>query len=235
MSHSQEPEPFAPLAFQRFRPEEQLDRARAFHAWMQRRRSVRDFSLDPVPRELVELAVRTAGTAPSGAHKQPWRFVAVTEPALKRRIREAAEIEEREFYEHRAPAEWLKDLAFLGTDWHKDFLEVAPCLLVVFRVDHESGPDGRPRKNYYVHESAGIAVGFLLAALHQSGLAALTHTPSPMKFLGELLGRPSNERAMLLIPIGFPSPQARVHTRPRKPLEEILTWNPLPPEAAPSA
>jgi nitroreductase len=173
-----------------------------------------------VQRELVENAIRVAGTAPSGAHQQPWTFVVVTDPALKARIREAAEREEREFYEHRATPEWREALELLGTDWVKTHLTDAPCLVVVFEQVYGPGK----RKHYYVRESVGIAVGLLLAALHESGLWALTHTPSPMGFLRELLGRPENERPFVVIPVGYPAEDAVVPDISRKPLDEIAVW-----------
>lgn len=191
---------------------------------------MRDFSDEAVPEELVVNAVRAAATAPSGANRQPWRFVLVSDPAVKRRIRIAAEAEEKESYERRMPEEWLEALAPLGTDWHKPFLETAPLLVVVFKMDFEpvargSGVDDGTavkRKNYYASESVGIACGFLLAALHISGLATLTHTPSPMGFLNEILGRPSHEKPYLLIPVGYPAADAQVPDIARKPEEEFL-------------
>ena len=216
---------FRPLVFERISSEESRSRIRAFLEVMRRRRTVRDFSPEPVPIDIVDAAIEAAGTAPSGANRQPWTFVVVRDPALKHRIREAAEAEEREFYEHRAPAEWLEALARLGTDWRKPFLETAPCLIAVFRMDYEPAlmPDGAERriKNYYVHESVGIAVGILLTALHVAGLATLTHTPSPMGFLVEILGRPKHERPYLLIPIGYPAAGAQVPDISKKALEKI--------------
>jgi iodotyrosine deiodinase len=192
-----------------------------------RRRSVRAFSPEPVPRRLVEEAIRVAGKAPSGANLQPWHFVLVEDPAVKRRIREAAEEEERENYARRMPAEWLERLAPLGTDEHKPYLETAPYLIVVFKVDYglETGPDGAERKvkHYYVNESVGIACGFLLAALTVAGLATLTHTPSPMGFLTRILGMPANHRPYLLIPVGYPAGGAQVPDIEKKALGEILT------------
>ncbi len=194
--------------------------ARAFYDVQRQRRTVRFFSDRPVPRETIEWCVRAAGTAPSGANKQPWRFVCVQDRETKSRIREAAEAEEREFYGRRATAEWLADLAHLGTDEDKPFLEVAPWLIVVFKMmkTDEGG------QVYYVNESVGIAVGMLLTALHHAGLATLTHTPSPMGFLGEVLRRPSHERPFLLIPVGFPASNCTVPDITRKPLEEIAVW-----------
>jgi len=198
-------------------PEEE---ARAFRERMASRRSVRMFSDRPVSRATIEWLVRAAATAPSGANKQPWRFVAVSDPAIKRRIREAAEKEEREFYARRASRRWLEDLAPLGTDENKEYLEVAPWLLVVFALAR--GDDGG--QHYYVSESVGLASGLLLAAAHHAGLATLTHTPSPMGFLNEVLDRPAHERPFLLIPIGYPADDCVVpaHALERKPLEEIL-------------
>jgi iodotyrosine deiodinase len=212
--------PYHPL---RFPPDEQSARAGTFHELCSRRRTVREFSAEPVPRALLETILRTAGTAPSGANKQPWRFVVVTDASLKRRIREAAEKEERESYEHRMPQEWLDDLAALGTDWHKPFLEVAPALIVVFSVEYGKEND-RVRKNYYVKESVGLAAGLLIAAIHNAGLASLTHTPSPMDFLREILGRPSNERPFLLIPVGYPAEGVTVPDIARKTPDQFIEW-----------
>lgn len=215
-----------PLLFDRVAPDQSRERARRFLEDVRRRRTVREFATDPLPEGVIEDAIAAAATAPSGANKQPWRFVVVTDPSVKRAIREAAEAEEREFYERRAPPEWLEDLAPLGTDWSKPFLEAAPALIVVFRVEYDSRtlPDGSEerRKHYYVQESVGIAVGFLLAALHLAGLATLTHTPSPMGFLSRVLGRPARERPFVLIPVGYPAPGARVPDIGRKPLDEVL-------------
>lgn len=191
---------------------------------MQARRSVRFFSPAPVPRELVENAVRVAGTAPSGAHQQPWTFVVVSDPELKARLRDAAEAEEREFYERRASAEWLAALEPIGTDAVKTHLTDAPYVVVVFEQAWGFGTDGRKVKHYYVRESVGIAVGFLLAALHESGLCALTHTPSPMGFLRELLGRPENERPYVVIPVGYPTENATVPDLERKPLDAFSVF-----------
>jgi len=202
-------------------PTDALTAARGFCEAMSRRRSVRDFSDDPVPREVIEMLIRAAGTAPSGANKQPWTFVAVDDPAIKREIREAAEREEREFYSRRAPERWLRDLHPLGTDEHKPFLETAPWLIIVFKkVKDEDGS-----QVYYIDESVGIAVGLLLAAAHLAGLATLTHTPSPMKFLGRILNRPEYERPYLLIPVGYPADDCRVPDIRRKHLTEILVFN----------
>src|ERR1700730_4922868 len=192
-----------PLIFSRMTPEEQLHASREFIERMAARRSVRFISPEPVPFELIENAIRCASLAPSGANQQPWKFVVVRDPEIKRRIREAAEAEERESYEHRMPADWLKALEPLGTDWHKEFLETAPYLIVVFRVDFglaQTSEGVKKIKHYYVQESVGIATGLLLAALHMGGLATLTHTPSPMGFVTHILDRPKNERAFVLIP-----------------------------------
>jgi iodotyrosine deiodinase len=198
--------------------QEAAARARDFHRLMDRRRTVRDFASRPIPEGVLEWAIRTAATAPSGAHVQPWRFVVLTDPDRKRRLREAAEAEEREFYGRRASAEWLRALAPLGTDWRKPFLETAPAVIVVFEV--HKGPD-TPRP-YYTKESVGIAVGLLLASLHQAGLATLTHTPSPMRFLNEVCERPAEERGAVVIPVGYPAPDARVPDLRRKELAEVM-------------
>jgi iodotyrosine deiodinase len=217
---------FVGYEFERLPPERMLERARAFHERMDARRSVRDFSPDPVPRELIELAIRTASTAPSGAHRQPWTFVLVGDAELKREIRVAAEREERVSYERRMSDEWLEALRPLGTDWRKPFLETVPWIVVVFEQLWAEGSDGTRRKNYYVRESVGIACGIFIAALHAMGLATLTHTPSPMGFLSEILGRPRNEKPFILFPIGYPSPDARVPDLRRKPLEDVVIERP---------
>lgn len=214
--------PHIPFHPQEYPPAEMQARADAFHAELAARRSVRFFSNRAVPRTLMETLIRTAGTAPSGANKQPWSFVLVGDPLLKREIRIAAEAEERESYAHRMSPEWLEDLAPLGTDWQKPFLEVAPWLIVCFRRNHDILPDGQKRKNYYVQESVGLACGFLIAAIHHAGLCTLTHTPSPMDFLGKLLQRPENERPFLLLPVGYAAADATVPDIQRKPLGEIL-------------
>jgi iodotyrosine deiodinase len=192
---------------------------------MAARRSVRFYCVRPVPLELIENAIRCASLAPSGANQQPWKFVVVKDPEIKRRIRETAEAEERESYEHRMPAEWLEALAPLGTDWHKEFLETAPYLIVVFRIDFgltQTAEGDKKTKHYYVQESVGIATGFLLAALHLSGLATLTHTPSPMGFLSHILQRPQNERPFVLIPVGLPSADATVPAIAKRDLADVL-------------
>jgi nitroreductase len=202
-------------------PEEQLKASRDFVERMAERRSVRFFSPEPVPFELIANAIRCASLAPSGANQQPWKFVVVKDPEIKRQIREAAEAEERESYEHRMPEDWLEALAPLGTNRHKEFLETAPHLIVVFRIDYGTAGETKT-KHYYVQESVGIATGFLLAALHLSGLATLTHTPSPMGFLTSILGRPKNERPFVLIPVGFPSADATVPAITKKSLGEVM-------------
>ena len=218
----QNPNELIPLRFERYSEPEMLRRARGFHALHQRRRSVRAFSAEPVPFELIAEVVRAANTAPSGAHKQPWTFCVVGDPALKRRIREAAEAEERINYGGRMSEEWLEDLKPFGTDWQKPFLETAPWLVVVFKRAYELEPGGAKHQNYYVNESVGLATGLLLAAAHHAGLATLTHTPSPMNFLSQVLDRPQNERPFLLIPMGFPAEDCLVPDLQRKALEEVL-------------
>lgn len=193
-----------------------------FH-FMNRRRSVRSISDQPIAKEVIEDLIRIAGTAPSGAHKQPWHFVAVSNPSLKAEIRAAAEEEEKSFYATRASEEWLEDLAPLGTDWQKEFLTKAPWLIIVFRVVYDDKPDG-VKKNYYVQESVGIATGFLLEAIHRAGLVSLTHTPSPMNFISEILGRPKNEKPFLIIPVGHPEKDAQVPDLKRKDLSEFSTF-----------
>jgi iodotyrosine deiodinase len=218
------PYPFVPLTFTRRPLDESLQRARDFHDQMQQRRTTRHFSSDPVPRALIEWAIRTAGSAPSGAHQQPWTFVAVSDADTKQRMRAAAEDEERAFYSGRAPQEWIDALAPLGTDEHKPHLTDAPWVVVLFRQAYGVDADGGKRTYYYTPESCGIAAGFFIAAVHMAGLVTLTHTPSPMGFLGELLERPANEKAMLVMPVGYPAADAKVPDIQRKPLEEIAVW-----------
>lgn len=226
------PAPRVPLGAHRERaPEEMLRRAADFRAEVSRRRTVRHFSSLPVPREVIEECLRAAGSAPSGANLQPWHFVAVSEPEVKARIRAAAEAEEREFYAHRAPPEWLAALEPLGTDEEKPFLEVAPWLIAVFVQRHGIGEDGRKLAHYYATESVGLATGMLLTALHHAGLVTLTHTPSPMGFLSDILGRPPNERPFLLVVAGHPAPDATVPVIGRKELTEIATFIETPGEA----
>ena len=216
--------PFVPLSWRALAPAESERRARELFEDLGRRRSVRDFSSRPVPRAWIELAIRTAAGAPSGANRQPWKFVAVADPELKHRLRAAAEAEERESYEHRMSEEWLAALEPLGTDWRKPYLETAPWLVVVFSELWEARPDGGKVRNYYVKESVGIACGFFIAALHAMGLATLTHTPSPMGFLNELLGRPANEKPFILFPVGYPAEDARVPALEKKSLAEVAIW-----------
>lgn len=215
---------FQPLQFIEYPPEEMVQRSINFHEEMQRRRTVRHFSDRPVPRVVIEHCLRTAGTAPNGANLQPWQFVVVSDPQVKQKIRVEAEKEEAEFYQRRAPQEWLDALAPLGTDEHKPFLETAPYLIAIFGKNFSTLPDGRKVKNYYVNESVGIATGFLIAALHHAGLVSLTHTPSPMGFLNNILNRPSDEKPFLLLVTGYPESDARVPVIEKKPLTEIATF-----------
>lgn len=217
------PYPFRAYQGPHFTEEEMLDRSAAYYEHLQQRRSIRHFSARPVPRAVIENIIRAAGTAPSGVNKQPWMFCAVQQPQLKRQIRQAAEQEEVENYAHRMPNEWLEDLAPLGTCWEKSFLEEAPWLIVVFRRIYEDA-HGQTRHNYYVNESVGLATGLLLSAVHHAGLVALTHKPIPMDFLSRLLQRPANERPFLLIPVGYPAPNAEVPDQHRKPLNDISAW-----------
>ena len=203
---------------------ELIDRAREFYATMQKRRTVRDFSDRPVPREVIEHCIRAAGAAPSGANLQPWHFVAVTDPKVKREIRVAAEAEEKEFYEHRAPKAWLEALAPLGTDWHKPFLETAPWLIAIFAQAARILPNGTRSPTYYAIESVGIAAGMLVTAVHSCGLVSLTHTPSPMGFLNRILNRPSHEKAFLLLVVGHSAKGAGVPDISRKSPAEISSF-----------
>ena len=212
------PELMVPLGHVRRSQADMVQSARAFADQMSTRRSVREFREDPVPDGVIESAIRAAASAPSGANIQPWRFVVVTSPERKRRLRLAAEAEEREFYARRAPDEWLSAIAPIGTDWRKPFLEVAPAVIVVFEV-HQGPNTPRP---YYVKESVGIAVGLLIATLHQAGLVTLTHTPSPMRFLNDVCGRPPEERPYLVMPVGFPADGAQVPNLQRKSLAEVM-------------
>ncbi len=201
---------------------EMLSRSQAFYNWLDRRRTVRDFSGKPVPQEIIEHIINAASAAPSGAHKQPWTFCVVKDAVIKKQIREAAEKEEFDSYNGRMSPEWLEDLRPLQTDWKKSFLETAPYLIIVFKRAYENQPDGSKRNNYYVQESVGLACGFLLAAIHHAGLVALTHTPSPMNFLSKILSRPDNERPFLLIPVGYPADECYVPKLERKKLEEVM-------------
>lgn len=218
------PPQFIPLAtFHEYPVAEMEQRAQEFYNEIARRRTVREFSKRPVPRAVIENALRAAGTAPSGANLQPWHFVVVSDAAVKQKIRVAAEQEEHDFYTQRAPQEWLDALAPLGTDEHKPFLETAPYLIAIFAQSYGTLPDGRRVKHYYVNESVGIATGFLIAALHHAGLVALTHTPSPMNFLNAILERPANERPYLLLVVGYPAEHCRVPKITKKGLDEIMT------------
>ncbi len=204
--------------------EEMLYRSFSFRQWLATRRSVRDFSDETVPEEILENIIRAAVTSPSGANKQPWTFCVVSNPQLKKEIRIAAEKEEYESYHGRMSEEWINDLAVLGTDWHKPFLETAPFLIVVFKRIYELTNNSEKKSNYYVQESVGIACGLMIAAIHHAGLITLTHTPSPMQFLSKILHRPENERAFLLLPVGYPAVNAEVPNIARKPFEEVCVW-----------
>jgi nitroreductase len=220
---SQEVSDFIPYKGIRYPKAEMLNRSREFYHFMDKRRTVREFSDKKIPKEVIDNIVMTASSAPSGAHKQPWTFCVVSDPEIKAKIREAAEQEEYENYNGRMSEEWLKDLQAFGTDWHKPFLETAPYLIVVFKKAYDL-VDGKKQKNYYVNESVGIATGFLLAAIHNAGLASLTHTPSPMNFLHRILDRPDNERAFLLLPVGYPSKEAIVPNISRKERGEVVAY-----------
>lgn len=215
---------FIPLNHPHVTAEEVERRAEQFNDELQSRRSVRQFSNEPVSRATIEALIRAAGSAPSGAHKQPWTFVAISDPLTKAKIRKAAEIEEKESYENRMPEEWLEALEPFATDWHKPYLETAPWIIVLFQQTVEQLADGSTRKNYYVTESVGIAAGLLITAVHKAGLVTLTHTPSPMKFLSDILERPSNERPFLLLPIGYPAEGCEVPDIQRKSLGEIAQF-----------
>lgn len=207
--------------FVKYTPDESLRRAEEYYELLNKRRTVRQFSDEKVDIKLIEYAIRTAGTAPSGANKQPWKFVVVESPLIKKQIREAAEKEEKQSYERRMPQSWLDDLAPLGTDWHKEFLEIAPYIIVVFKIDYVKD-DAILKKHYYVNESVGIAVGMLLSALQNLGLSTLTHTPSPMNFLQKILNKPFNEKPYIVIPVGYPASNALIPDINRKKLEEIM-------------
>lgn len=207
-----------------FSENELILKSESFYSWLDKRRSIREFSSQPVPKEVIENIIKSASTAPSGAHKQPWTFCAISNPMLKSQIRKEAEIEEKESYESRMSERWKKDLAPLGTDMNKPFLEIAPWLIVVFKKAYDLDKNGNKQNNYYVNESVGIACGMLLSAIHNAGLVTLTHTPSPMNFLAKILERPSNERAFLLLPIGYPKFPTYVPDLKRKPLKEISVF-----------
>ncbi len=213
--------PFIPYTKEVYESEDLQARSRSYYEFMNQRRTVRDFSDREVPLSVMENIILTASTAPSGAHKQPWIFCLIGDPDIKKQIRLAAEKEEQESYTHRMSDEWLQDLAPLGTDWHKPFLEIAPWLIVVFKRVYEQADTGK-KHNYYVTESVGLAAGFLLSAIHHAGLVALTHTPSPMNFLSSILRRPENERPFLLIPVGYPAKDCMVPDLKRKRLSEVM-------------
>lgn len=216
--------PFVSYSKKSFAQDEVLIRSANFHNWLDNRRSVRDFSNKPIPKEVIENILLSASTAPSGAHKQPWTFCVVSNAEVKKQIREAAEEEERISYSGRMSEVWLKDLEPLGTDWEKPFLEIAPYLIIVCKRSYEYNEDGSKHQNYYVQESVGLATGFLLAAIHDAGLVALTHTPSPMGFLTKLLNRPENEKPFLLIPVGYPLEKCYVPDIARKGIDEVAVW-----------
>lgn len=220
---SQEVSDFIPYKGIRYPKAEMLNRSREFYQFLDKRRTVRDFADKKIPKEVVDNIVMAASTAPSGAHKQPWTFCVVSDPGIKQKIREAAEQEEYENYNGRMSEEWLEDLQPFGTDWHKPFLETAPYLIIIFKKAYDL-VNGEKHKNYYVNESVGIATGFLLTAIHNAGLVSLTHTPSPMNFLHRILDRPDNERAFLLIPIGYPTNEAKVPNISRKTKEEVVVY-----------
>jgi iodotyrosine deiodinase len=225
LSFNQGTPQFVPLStYRAYPPEEMAQRAKAFYQELSRRKTIREFASTPVSREVIEQCLLAAGTAPSGANHQPWHFAVVSDPALKQKIRIEAEIEEREFYERRAPQEWKDALAPLGTDSNKPFLEDAPYLIAIFGQKSTLMDDGSAVKNYYVPESVSIATGFLIAALHHAGLATLTHTPSPMGFLNELLGRPDNEKPYILLVVGHPAEHCMVPNIRKKPLEQIASF-----------
>ena len=216
--------PFVTYSKEMYGAEEMHTRSKEFYEWMDKRRTVRDFSDKPVPREVIENILRVASTAPSGAHKQPWTFCVVQDPAVKKAIREAAEKEEYESYHNRMSEEWLKDLRPLQTDWKKEFLEIAPWLIIVFKKSYDLDETGNKHSVYYAVESCGLACGFLLTAIHNAGLAALTHTPSPMNFLAKVLNRPENEKPFLLVPVGYPATECWVPDLTRKPLNDVAVW-----------
>ena len=207
-----------------YEPEEMVERSEKFFQWMETRRSVRDFSDRPVPPEVIENIIKAASTAPSGAHKQPWTFCVVSNPALKSTIRKAAEKEEHESYHNRMSESWLEDLKPLATDWNKPFLEEAPYLIIMFKKAYDLGEHGEKLNNYYVNESIGIAAGMLITAIHDAGLVTLTHTPSPMNFLAKILNRPANERAYLLLPVGYEAEEVYVPDNRRKELDEVAVF-----------
>ena len=216
--------PFVSYSKETYPATEMLKRSLDFYTWMDLRRTARDFSVRPVSKEVIENIILTASTAPSGAHKQPWTFCVVSDPEIKKQIRVEAEKEEYESYHGRMPEEWLKDLRLLQTDWRKEFLETAPFLIIVFKRSYELEKNGHKHQNYYVSESCGIACGFLLTAIHHAGLVALTHTPSPMNFLSNVLKRPENEKPFLLIPVGYPAEECWVPELKRKELDRVSVF-----------
>lgn len=216
--------PFIPFSHESYSEEEMLNRSSNFLDWADCRRSVRDFSSKPVPKEVIENILMTASTAPSGAHKQPWTFCLISNSELKSRLRQLAEQEEKKSYDGRMSDEWLEDLAPLGTDWEKEFIDIAPWIVIVMKRVYEMGNNGQKRNNYYVSESVGIASGFLIMAIQNAGLVTLTHTPSPMNFIAKALNRPENERPFLLLPIGFPSKDAKVPELIRKSKEQVIEY-----------
>jgi len=216
-------EEFIPHISLSFTEAETIERSTAYFSLMNKRRSVREFSDKPVPKEVIENIIMTASSAPSGANKQPWTFCVISDPSIKKQIREAAEKEEYEGYNGRMSEEWLEDLKKFGTDWKKPFLEIAPYLIIVFRRIYEE-EEGQKKNNYYVTESVGLAAGVLLSAIHNAGLVSLTHTPSPMNFLAKVLDRPKNEKPFLLIPVGYPAEDAQVPKITRKGKEDVIVW-----------
>ncbi|TNE70765.1 MAG: nitroreductase family protein [Bacteroidetes bacterium] len=215
---------FVPYERDLYNKEEMIERSAAFYAWADTRRSVRDFSDKPVPKEVMENLIMTGSTAPSGAHKQPWTFCLISNAELKSKLRELAEEEERKSYEGRMSEQWLKDLEPLGTDAVKEFIDIAPWIVVIMKRAYETGPEGEKLNNYYVSESVGLAAGFFLLAVHHAGLVALTHTPSPMNFIAKALDRPDNERPFLLIPVGYPAEGVRVPDLKRKEKAEVIEY-----------
>ncbi len=216
--------PFVSYTKETFSSAAMIQKSDEFHKWLDKRRTIRDFSDKPIPKEVIENIIMSASTAPSGAHKQPWTFCVVSDPIIKKQIRIEAEKEEYESYNGRMPEAWKKDLLPLQTDWHKEFLEICPYLIIVFKKSYEFNADGTKGNVYYATESCGLASGFLLTAIHNAGLGALTHTPSPMNFLSKVLGRPENEKPFLLIPVGYPAEECWVPDLNRKPIEEVAVW-----------
>ena len=215
---------FVPYLDQSYSVEEMMQKSESFYHFLDKRRSIRQFSDRSVPKSVIENLIKAASTAPSGAHKQPWTYCIVSDQVIKKKIREGAEEEEYENYHNRMPEEWLEDLKPLRTDWKKPFLETAPWLIVVFKRAYEL-VDGKRKRNYYVNESVGLSAGLLLAAIHHAGLVALTHTPSPMDFLTDILKRPDNERPFLLLPVGYPAEEATVPDLKRKQMSEVIVWH----------